>query len=423
MLRAGPDTAVPLTPRLTQVMRVFYLDPALHDDAGHHTNYCRYIVGELRGRGLETLVFGHEDLPQALQVELGATAQFRVYTYTNNDEDPFCPWLTGFDALTDKTVEDLSRLPAAEPEDLVFLNSARPIQVAALIEWRRTMRPDRRPIIVVESVSTGLEVSPISGGLKVTVPDPRSDPKAALFRYVARRLPREANAAFHFVTFNAFPTELFRLLLDYPVRTLPSPFRALARLRNRAGARPVTVSILGHQRPVKGYHLLPVVVRELLAARADIRVFVQNVASQEGADTQKKLCEMAQGADRLTVEQTPASRTRWPQLLEMADLIVCPYQPQFYVAGFSAVLNEALANGIPVVVPAGTTLERLVQECGGPGTCFEAFDAGSIVAATSQLLDRFDHFATLAHEAGLRWPETRGPARLVDALLSLTETA
>lgn len=400
-------------------MRVFYLDPALHDEVGHHANYCRYIVGEIRGRGVETLVFGHEDLPAGLQAELGATGHFRVYTYTNNDDDPFCPWLTGFDSLTRKTIEDLSRLPCVAPEDLIFINSVRPIQVAALIEWRSAMPPERRPPIVIDAVATGLEVERIAGGFRVTVPDPRMDPRAALFRSIAKRLPREAGARFHFCTFGPVPTELFRRLLDFPVRTLPSPYRAVAPLRNRAGARPVTVSVLGHQRALKGFDLLPEIVRDLLRARPDIRLFVQSVAARDGAVPQRKLREMAQSTERLVVEETPAGQARWARLLEMADLVLCPHRPEFYIAGFSAVLNEVIANGIPAVVPAGTTLETMVQDCGGPGSAFERFDSASIVAATSRVLDDFDRFATLAHTAALRWPETRGPARLVDELLSL----
>lgn len=402
-------------------MRVFYIDPGLHDVVGHHANYCRYIVGEFRGRGAETLVFGHRELPPALQSELGAAPHFRVYTYTNNDDDPFCPWLTGFETLTRRICEDLSRLPAIESADLVFATSVRPVQLSALIAWRRAMPPDRRPTIVVETVSTGLEVRQTANGFKVTVPDPRIDPRATLFRYLARRLPRAEGARFHFVTFGAVPTELFTMLLQYPVRTLPSPFRAVTELRNRAGARPVLVSILGHQRPGKGYELLPDVVRELLRARRDIRLFVQNVASSDEAAMQQAVRDVVAASDRAVIEETPAGKAQWPRLLEMSDLVLCPYPPEAYVAGFSAVLNEVLPNGIPVVVPAGTTLEASLRECGSPGAAFERFDAPSIVAATSQVLDRFDHFATLAHAAALNWPETRGPARLVDELLSLAE--
>jgi hypothetical protein len=253
----------------------------------------------------------------------------------------------------------------------------------------------------------------------VTVPDPRTDPRAALFRFIAKRLPREAGAPFHFTTFNPFSTELFRLLLDYPVRTLPSPYGAIAPLRNRAGARPVKVSILGHQRANKGCELLPAIVGELLRARPDVRLFLQNVASSDVAATQRELSDMAASMEHLTVEETPAGIARWRQLLEQSDLVLCPYHAQIYVAGFSAVLNEAMANGIPTVVPAGTTMETLLQDCGGPGAVFEQFDPASIVAATSLVLDRFDHFATLAYEAACRWPETRGPARLVDELLAL----
>src|SRR5690349_199345 len=228
-------------------MRVFYLDPALLDDTAHNANYCRYIVGELRARGIATRAYGHQGMPAALQGQLGAAAHFRVYTYTNNDDDPFCAWLTGFDTLTQRTLEDLSGLPQVEAEDLVFATGVRPIQLAALIEWRRGMPPDKRPAFVVDAFNTGLEVARIEGTLKVTVPDPRADPRAALFRYVSKRLPREEGARFYFSTFAPLPTELFRLLLDYPVRTLPSPFRAVIPLRNRAGARSVTVSFLGNQ--------------------------------------------------------------------------------------------------------------------------------------------------------------------------------
>jgi hypothetical protein len=400
-------------------MRFFYLDPGLHDEVGHHANYCRYIAGELRSRGIETLVFGHQEVPPVLQTELGATPHFRAYTYTNSDGDPFCGWLTGLDTFTRLTCEDLLELPAIEPADVVFIPSIRPVQLSALIEWRRALPAERRPTVVVESVSTGLAVRRESGQLQVSVPDPRADPRAALFRYVARRLPREDKARFLFVTYGAIPTHLFNLLLEYPVRTLPLPFRAVGPLRNRAGTRPDVVAILGHQRPTKGYGRLPEIVRELLQERPDIRLFVQNVASSDAEETQQAMRDIGTSSDRLILEETPAGKTRWAQLLEMSDLVLCPYRPEPYVAGFSAILAEAIANGIPVVVPAGTTLETFLAECGGPGSAFDRFEPASIATATGRVLDQFDHFATRAHAAALRWPETHGPARMVDGLMSL----
>src|SRR5205814_7063202 len=64
------------------------------------------------------------------------------------------------------------------------------------------------------------------------------------------------------------------------------------------------------------------------------------------------------------------------RLFEPSDLVVYPYWPGYHL-GSSAVSAEALANGIRVVVPAGTPLETLMMECGGPGTAFSSFDPAS----------------------------------------------
>ncbi|HLJ18863.1 MAG TPA: glycosyltransferase [Stellaceae bacterium] len=400
-------------------MRVFYLDPALLHDVGHHANYCRYLAGEFRARGVATLVFGYGGMVAPLQTELGAAAHFRVNTYTDKDDDPFCPWLTGFDTMSRMTHEDLDKLPRLESTDLVFMTSVWPIQMSAMIEWWQALPPARRPTAVLDCIGTGLEVRQISERFDVSVPDPRIDPRAVLFRYVARRLPRGTGARFHLTTFGEVPSRLFQQLLSYPVGTLASPFRAVAPLRNRAGTRPITVAVLGHQRSRKGFDLMPDIARELLRARPDIRLFIQSVGGSDIAAAQQRLRDLAATNQRLVIDEGAVSREWWAKLVGISDLIVCPYRPEAYVAGFSAVLNEALANGIPVVVPAGTTLATFLQECGGCGTSFERFDPAAIVAATSQALDNFEHFANLAHATAVTWPQVRGPGRVVDELLAL----
>jgi glycosyltransferase involved in cell wall biosynthesis len=190
-------------------------------------------------------------------------------------------------------------------------------------------------------------------------------------------------------------------------------------LRNRAGARPIVIAVLGHQRVAKGYDRLPEIAAELLRRRPDIRLLVQNVLTGPPTEIGKALHEIAARDDRLILDETPAGAERWAQLLERSDLVLCPHRPEHYVAGVSTVVAEALANGIPLVVPAGTTLADIVAKSGGGGTTFDRFELESIAAATDEALDGFNHFATLAHEAALRWPETHGSARMVDALMSL----
>ena len=68
------------------------------------------------------------------------------------------------------------------------------------------------------------------------------------------------------------------MLLGRPVGVLPLPQFAQAAVTSRTGHRPITVSVLGHQRPDKGYHLMPEIARLLLAHEPDIRLLVHNGA-------------------------------------------------------------------------------------------------------------------------------------------------
>ena len=399
-------------------MHFFYVDPGLRSDVGHHANYCRYIVGELRSRGIETLVFAHRNVEQALQSELGAVPHFRIDTYAHSDGDPICGWLSGFDAYTRTTYQDLSALPAIDASDAVLAASVQPVQMSALVEWQRAFPPGRRPTVVMESFDTGLKIERTAQGPVTSVPDPRQDSRATLFRFVAKRLPPQEEGRLHVVTFEETTSHLFRVLLERPVRTLPLPYGRVTPLRNRAGARRATVAILGHQKFAKGYDRLPEIVVELLRSRPDFRLLIQHVDPRGPPKLQEAMRSVAMASDRVILDEAPAGRTRWPQLLEISDLVLCPHRPEFYTS-FSAVAAEALANGIPLVVPAGTPLEKMLLEFSGAGTSFDRFEPAAIVSATGRALDDFDRFAGLAHAAALRWPLTYGPARMVDGLLSL----
>ncbi len=402
-------------------MRFFYLDPGLRNNVGHHANYCRYIVGELRARAIETLVFGFAGIDGEFRSEMDANPLFKVSTNASLNSDPLCGWLIDFDGFAHATFDDLRRLPEVQPSDVVYMVSATPAQLMAVALWLRNCPADRQPTIVAEVGKTGLVASNGQAGLTFAVPDTRQDPRAVLLRYVATCLSPIA-ARLHFITFDRTVSEALNLLVARPVLTLPLPYRAVTTLRKRGGVRPIVVAILGHQRENKGFRHLPEIAATLLRARPDVHLLIQNVAY--GAPVaQQQLRELAANNDRLMLSEQPAGRTLWPKLLEQSDLILCPYSPEFYMVAFSAVASEALANGIPIVVPAGTTLEKLIEECGGPGTAFYKFEPKSIVAATERVLDQFDRYAAQAYDAATKWPERRGPARLVDDLLSLVSPA
>jgi glycosyltransferase involved in cell wall biosynthesis len=204
-----------------------------------------------------------------------------------------------------------------------------------------------------------------------------------------------------------------------PVGVLPFVHHATTRLRSRVGARPCTVSVIGHQRVEKGYGLMPDVVRILQASGEDIRLLIHNGDPREMADAQQAVRKLAATDARIRLDERVADPAIWSELLDASDLIVCPYEPSRYALSASAVASEAIANAIPVVVPGHTALSRLVREFGGPGTTFEGFDAVSVAAGVLEALRNFDQLAELAYLAAGRWAERFGPDRLVEAILAV----
>jgi glycosyltransferase involved in cell wall biosynthesis len=403
-------------------MRCFYLDPGLRHELGHHAYFCRRITGALRRRGVETQVFASAGLSPLLAAQLPAEPLFRVLTYQTGDGDPLCGWLSGFDQFVRTTLEDMTRLPPMTASDLVYVSSARPVQVMAALLWYRGLPEMRRPVLVIEANETGLKGRREGGVVKLDAPsDPREDSRPLLFRYIGRRHLQPMPAGLHVITFDPTTTSSLGQLLGCAIRTVPLPYDAVAPLRNRAGAKAVTIACLGHQNVRKGYPLLPELIGRLLQRRDDIRLVVQTVVTGEPglAEATTALQALAASDRRLTLDDQPAGADRWPGLLGQADLILCPYQPEAYTDSFSSMACEALANAIPVVVPEATTLQVMLDACGGPGLAFAACDVASILAATEAVLQQFDLHAERAYRAAQAWPERRGSDRLAEVLLDL----
>jgi glycosyltransferase involved in cell wall biosynthesis len=401
-------------------MHFYYLDPGLRNDLGHHANSCRLITGELRDLGVGLSVFAHTAIEPALRAELRAAAHFRRHTYTAFDFDPVAGWLTSFTLAATDTAHDLARLPPPDPDDIVYLNSAQAPQLMAMLTWMRGLPHGRTPHVMIEfGTDPGVDLERAPGGVRVVVRDVRRDPRAVLYRHAASLLNDVDRSRLHLFTFDSRSSQLYGFVLKTGVGVLPLPHIARTEVRSRVGAKPVTVAVLGHQRPDKGYALVPDIVERLLEQRPDIRLLIHNGAPNEMAETQLKVRALLDGRPQITVDERLAGPEIWQGLLRQSDLILCPYPAWRFASAYSAVAAEAVACAIPLVVPAYTTLSELVERYGGGGTTFATHDAPAIVAAVIEALDRFDELAGIADRGALRWHATMGARSMVKALLSL----
>src|SRR5690349_12784121 len=126
-------------------MRFFYLDPGLFSNVGHHANTCRVVTAELRRRGIDTFIAASVRISPELQAELHATPLFSFYTYAIKGNDPVSGWLSTFLQGVATTTSDLARLPEVTSEDVVYMNSAQPVQFMSLISWLNSLPSNLRP--------------------------------------------------------------------------------------------------------------------------------------------------------------------------------------------------------------------------------------------------------------------------------------
>jgi hypothetical protein len=402
-------------------VRFYYADAGLLGQAGHHAAQCRAICAELADRGIATTVLGFAALEPGLGAALKAEPLFRWYRYRQSDGDPARGWFNAFEQGAQATREDLARLPAIGADDVLYLASAGATQLMGALLWLGDRAPGHAPRLVMDfGMDPGVDAEPSPrGGVRIVPRDPRVEATAALCQQVGQRLRAVDATRINIGYILANGAKVYAALLGHPVVRVPAWEQAVTARRDRTAKRPIVVAVLGHQRnPDKGYHLAPEVARGLLASRDDVEFLAHNANPDDMAEAQQALRALAAAEPRVRLAEGAVDGAGWRALLDAADLVLCPYSPRRYQLLSSGLHFEALANAIPAVVPAGSSLAILADDLGAATVTFARNDAAAVLEATRGALDRFDDLAASAHAAAARWPLHHGPRRFVDSLLA-----
>ena len=143
---------------------------------------------------------------------------------------------------------------------------------------------------------------------------------------------------------------------------LPVPISPQYHAQRRVGtsAAPLRISYVGDARREKGYQYLPRVVADLRAeylATGQAEFLIQSNFSIPAGVPETVVARAQLEAmlrDHVTLITQPLDPNEYRALVLGAHIILLPYDRTAYYAGSSGILAEALAAGVPVVVPAGT---------------------------------------------------------------------
>lgn len=120
-----------------------------------------------------------------------------------------------------------------------------------------------------------------------------------------------------------------------------------------------TISYLGDARPEKGFLQLPRVINALARERVQFQVQANyNIPGGEGgvAKCRKKL----RNIENVALFETALNAEKYSAALKKTDIMLILYDPEQYYARSSGIFAEAMAAGIPALVPADTWMSAQV---------------------------------------------------------------
>jgi len=206
--------------------------------------------------------------------------------------------------------------------------------------------------------------------------------------------------------------DLYRPLVAHPVGVVPLPIVASPPKAGPIGA-PAHIVFAGMARSERGYTILPHLI-SALRGRARFTVQHGPIGPNDDPIIQKTNRELRRcaGVDLTLIEES-LEPDAFNSLLTSADIILLPYDGPAYGQRSSGLLGEALALGIPLVVPANTWMadagsDRVVA--------FE--NAAGILPAIETMLRNLPELTATARAGAPAWRRRHSPERLLDTLMA-----
>jgi glycosyltransferase involved in cell wall biosynthesis len=362
------------------------VDPGMRTYAGHHCDINTRIARQLIGRGHQVTIYANRSFrPKQKDTDLRIEPIFSAnpYSFRGNRKR-----LRGyFKYFTDRHLGEkhfANELAKIEPADALFFPTLFPYQLHGLCLSSKELPPT---FLVMHNA-----------------PEWNNSAGEELWRKAF-----EASLPFaRSLHFGVFETELF---LEFE-RLLPAGAMKLARfpiphdgVAPRRRTELSVVGILGHQRHTKGLDRLQSNVDRL--TQLGFRVIVQD-------SHERSLEELSLGNPAVSAY---GYIDELPSIISECDALLLDYDTEMYRRGGSGIAWEAIACGVPLVVPAGTTMSMLVDkyQC---GLKFGQSDREDTFRALQKARENYVELAGNALLASERFRSEHGTAKLIDYLLA-----
>ena len=164
----------------------------------------------------------------------------------------------------------------------------------------------------------------------------------------------------------------------------------------------LTIGFLGQQRASKGLELIPTLIERLAKDRH--HVILQDSSGHRQFSSNRSNVE--------TVGYVPNIY----EVIQQCDLVVTPYESNWYKYCMAGIVVESLCCGVPVIAPANCSPGNLINSTGA-GETFELFTASSVYNAVQRVIERLQEAKLSAMQARENIAKNHGIPKFATALV------
>ncbi len=359
-------------------MRINLLDPGLSSLAGHHFDLDLRLFRTLERRGHEVVVHGFINPEHGLELAAKAAGMQLCKTFRVHPYGPIFKGRTPHEAYRSMEEATEMDLTLVEESDLWFWPTLTPYQLAA-------------------GLKAGAAMQQIGGTWWL----PRV-PLEAGARSWAASAKRLKGYSSNFLV-GAYDELLCQGCRTYSsgltIHRLPCPHDGAP--NDRQPDTPKIIGFFGHQRHGRGIDIMPQLVDALL--NRGFEVVVQDSSGKLRAKVSSQRLRVLDFIDDFAAE------------IARCDAIVWPSRWESYTHGWSGVVSESIATGVPVIVPSGCIPAEMVARY-ETGTFFHDFSTEAILAAIDEAVECYPALLAAASVAAGEWRACNGTERLVEWL-------
>lgn len=396
-------------------MRLFLIQHGLRDLHSHDFNEALGWRRACDARGIELRHFVHKDATRQVIGECGATPQFPYEPQTHIKRDPVSDVLEGFIKFSRifahacRTFSDI-----IDSGDVVYVANATVREIYGLALWLETVPENRRPQVVFNFLVPDLR-------WHLTADRENFTGDISLYRFAANALEEAAGRTrIHICAGTGRLRKILEMALQLPCTLSPVPISYEDETPNEdstASWTPAHIAVMGQMRIEKGKSLVPEVFDVFRRNCPGHKIFIQT----ENQDQAKGLALRFGGAKDLSlgiaVGQIPPET--YAQRLRSVEILLLPYSRTRYAMRSSGLFSEAMAYGVPVVVPNGTWMSDQLDDGWGAGVVFDRPDAASIAAALEQASRHVAPLTDKARKTMSKWRQAQCTAALADHVWNL----